>query len=187
MSNLPGGWPAWVALVLAALVGINELIKQSSTLANFLGGWARKIHARAAAGRQVDIASAEFTKFVADAVENAREKWEGDENEALASLSTRLETVRSVTAEQALNIAELQFQVRCMTAYTEYEAWWHHQLDTRKARAAESLLVEDILDHMLYYEFEQKCRDQSMKWRTWAPGVPPPSSPRIPVNRDEKP
>lgn len=186
MSSIPGGWPAWLSLVLVAIVGLNELIKQSSTLANLLGGWAKKIHARAAAGRQVDLASAEFTKLVASALEDAREKWEEDENEALASLNTRLETVRTVTAEQALNITELQFQVRCMTAYTEYEAWWHHQLDLRKARAADALPVAEILDHLLYFEFEQKCRDVDMKWRTWAPGSPGLSTPRIPIKRDEK-
>lgn len=163
-------WPAWVALAISGLFALNKLIEESGKFAAFLGKWALKIHRRALARHHVDLQAAEFSQAITNALESARRAWLSDENEALRALDQRLEAVSGVTSQQARDIKELRFQLRCMTAYTEYESVWHGRLLRLISSAGNGhVRVEDLPPHVNFYEFEARYRDNT-SWRDWSLG-----------------
>lgn len=164
-------WPGWVSLAIGVLLTVNKLIEESEKFAKRLGPIGRKLRDRALKRHHVDLAAAEFAdavrKAVDKAVEEARRRWLEDENEAIKSLSGRLETVSDVTDEQEEAIGVLRSEVRCLTAYTEYEDSWHARLRAAAVRSPDgTILMTDLPHHTGYYDFEAKYRTNP-NWRTW--------------------
>lgn len=160
-------WPAWLALGVSGLIAINRGIEESGTIAKFLGGWAIRIHKSARKRHQLDLRTAEIAEAVTRAVEDARKRWELDENEAVAALDRRLNTMRGLTSQQADDISEMQLQRRTMMAYQEYELWWHHQLSVTAAKHADYCVpLSELPRHINFWEFEPAYRVDE-NWRTW--------------------
>ena len=162
-------WPAWVALAIGTLIAFNQGISESQKFANLLGGWARGMHQRARDRNRMD--TEEFNKAVRQAVADERERWENDEARALTVVEKRLEHVIVITEEQQKEMQDLSWMNRCLIAYSEYESAWHHKMRLKTARAAANggtIPVEEIINHIEYYEFQSLCKDRnSMAWRTW--------------------
>lgn len=169
MHDIANYWPAWVAILVATLVMLNQLITESEKFANVLGSIGRKMYARSKRRYQMD--QIEFSKAVRDAVSDERQKWEDDEARALSAVEGQMTFVADVAEKQQIQLAELSFQLRCMTAYVEYEAEWHHKLRMRILTSDPVnavISVEDLPDHLHYAEFERKCKDSnSLSWRSW--------------------
>lgn len=168
-TTLLNYWPAWLGIAIATLVAVNQAITESEKFANTLGGWARKMHARAQKRHRMD--TVEFNEAVRDAVADERTRWENDEARSLKIVEGRLEYVTKITENQQTEMGALSFQVRCMTAYTEYEADWHHRLRLLILRANQNggeIAIQTLPDHMAYYEFETMCKQKgNLNWRTW--------------------
>lgn len=169
MNNLPAWWPGGLAIAIAMIVAVNQLIAESSKFANLLGGWGRKLHARARARYRMD--TADFNEAVRDAVADERKRWEEDEARALKAVEGRLTYVTEITKAQQEEMNTLSWQIRCHTAYTEYEADWHHQLRMKIVKALKNggaIPVEVLPEHIPFYDFERLCKDKSsFAWRTW--------------------
>lgn len=166
----PNLWPAWVAMAVAMLVGLNRLIDESSKFAGFFGRFGRRLHERAAARHRVDAVATEFAVAIEGAVEGARRKWQIDENEAIRALDARLASLSEVTTDQFGEIADLRVTVRCLTAYTEYEAAWHHNLLMKAYKADVGITADDIPAHMDHVQFRALFLCDS-KWQQWAAGL----------------
>lgn len=170
-EQLIGLWPGWLALLVALILTFNKLAEESEKFARTFGRIGRGIRRRALQRHQVDLKAAEFAmavqSAVTEAVTKAREEWEQDENTAIAALDARLSTVSKVTAQQLVDLEEMRFQVRCMTAYTEYEAMWHNRLSMLIANSTGKVCLNDLPHHYGYYEWEKKYRDDP-NWRKWA-------------------
>lgn len=167
-STLVNLWPAWVVLFVASLVLLNQLITESEKFANLLGRFGRELYNRSKRRYQMD--QVEFSKAVRDAVADERKRWEEDEARALTVVEGRMEFVSKLAGTQQDQLKELSFQLGCMRAYVEYEAEWHHRLRLRLlAVQNEGLIkVDDLPDHMLYVDFESRCREAgNMSWRSW--------------------
>lgn len=164
MRDVASYWPAWVAISAAGLVTLNQAITESEKFANMLGRFGRAIYARSKRRYQMD--QIEFSRAVRAAVTEERHKWEADETRALNVVSGQMDFVATVAAAQQAQLNELNFRVRCMTAYVEYEAEWHHRLRMMLLSADGGLAV--LPDHYDYAEFERKCKaHNNMNWRTW--------------------
>lgn len=154
---------------IAALVAFNQAIGESQKFANMLGKWGRKMHQRARANYRMD--TTEFNAAVRDAVADERERWEAEEARALTMVEGRLSYVTGITETQQKELQELSWSLRCHTAYTEYEADWHHKLRMKIVQANQDggkIPIEMLPDHKSYYEFEVLCKDKgNLNWRTW--------------------
>lgn len=160
-------WPGWLALIIAGVMAFNKLVEESYKFASVWGKWGKAAHAKALARHHVDLAAEQFATAVKNAVNAARETWESEDNEAIKALDDRLGTVSRVTADQKTNIDELIFQVRCLTAYTDYEGVWHNKFRAMAARSDGVLRLDELPGHMLYYEFEVQYK-VNQKWREWS-------------------
>lgn len=164
-----GWWPAWLAMAIAGLVAFNQAIAESKKFASLLGGWGRKMHDRARSRYQMD--TAEFNAAVRDAVADERARWDSEEARALTMVEGRLKYVTEITETQQKELQELSWSLRCHTAYTEYEADWHHKLRMKVVQANRDggkIPIGDLPDHRSYYEFETLCKDKgNLNWRTW--------------------
>ena len=162
-------WPAWLAIALAVIVAVNQIISESSKFANLLGGIGRTLHARARERRRMD--TIEFTNAVHQAVKAERKSWEEDEERALQAMEGRLEYVAKITEAQQEQLKELNFQVRCLTAYSHYEVAWHNKLRIMAARADQNggvIPISELPHHMEYGEFEERCKTEGhTRWREW--------------------
>lgn len=161
---LTHNWPAWIAIAISVLLGVNRLIEESEKFAGFFGKWARKIHAR----HQEDLVIEKLAEVVRQVLDSAHDEWESEGNEAMRAMAARLETMSDVSAQQKEDIDELLFQVRCSMGYGEYEALWHHRLRLAATNATGTCLpLADIPNHIDYYRFESMYRSDT-NWRTWA-------------------
>jgi hypothetical protein len=162
-------WPAWLAIGFAILLTLNQLLSESEKFANLLGRFGRKLHARARDRRRMD--TIEFTSAVREAVNEERERWERDEERALKIMEDRLEYVTDITKAQQEQLKGLSFDLRCLTAYSEYETSWHNRLRMLAARAATNggkVPIEELPPHIGFGEFEERCkREGNMRWREW--------------------
>lgn len=165
-------WPVWLAVTIAVLVGTNQLLTESEKFANLLGRFGRKVYDRARARSRMD--TVEFSAAVRDAVKSERESWEAEETRAFAAVERDLAYVTGVTNRQQERLEEFEWSMRCLTAYTEYEADWHHRMRLAILKAEQNggvIPVEDLEEkfpHMHYREFEEKCRTaNNMNWRSW--------------------
>lgn len=169
-GQLANYWPAWVAIAVATLVMLNQAITESEKFANLLGRFGRAIYARSKRKYRMD--QIEFSDAVRQAVADERKRWEEDETRSLTVVNERMAYVVGVAEKQSDQIKELSFQLRCMTAYVEYEAEWHHRFRMAVLRADKgdgTVVVNDLPNHMHYAEFEKKCKDTGdMNWRIWA-------------------
>jgi hypothetical protein len=160
-------WPAWLAIAVSGVIALNRAIEESSKFAAILGRFGKKMHDRALARKQVEFAAAELAEAVMKAVEEARRTWQTDENAALRALDGRLRSVAEVPSQHIIDMDEMRFQVRCLMAYSEYEATWHHRLQTKAAQAPGGCLdFADIPDHVDYWQFEKLYRVNE-RWRDW--------------------
>lgn len=161
-------WPGWLALTIAVVMAFNKAVEESYKFASIWGKWGKRVHAKALSRHHVDLAAAQFAQAVQKAVDTARETWEAEDNEAIKALDDRLGTVSRVTADQKINIDELIFQVRCLTAYTEYEGLWHNRFRAEAARAVDGRLsMADLPGHIGFYEFEVHYK-ANQQWRQWS-------------------
>ena len=169
MKEVANFWPAWLAVVIASLVMLNQMITESEKFANMLGGWARKLHERAK--RRYKMDTIEFNEAVRQAVASERQRWESDEARALKAVEGQLTFVAKVAEDQQKQLNNLNWAQRCLTAYTEYEAQWHHKLRMAILKAEQNgghLPVDAVVDHIHYAEFEERCRKSgNMNWRAW--------------------
>jgi uncharacterized phage-like protein YoqJ len=170
MSDITSLWPAWTALGVGALVTLNQLLTESEKFANLLGSVGRKFYARSKLKYQMD--QIQFSTAVRAAVNDERKRWEEDESRALAVVTGQMAYVSSTAEEQQKQLEGLSFQIRCMTAYVEYEANWHHQLRMQMLRADSKndgmISIETLPNHMDYSDFEGNCKKfNSMAWRSW--------------------
>lgn len=160
-------WPGWLACVVAFILAFNKLAEESYKFASLFGRWGKKIHAKALERHHINLAAEQFANAIRDAVEKARDEWEGEENEAIKALDQRLGTVSRVTTDQTAHINDLLFQVRCLTAYTDYEGLWHNRFRVAAARSGDGhMSLDDLPNHIGYYEFEAKYREDD-DWRKW--------------------
>jgi hypothetical protein len=168
-SEVVNLWPAWLAITLAGLVTVNQLISESSKFANVLGSIGRKLHERARERRRMD--TIEFSTAVREAVATERKGWEEDEERALKIMEGRLEYVTQITEAQQQQLKDLNFDIRCLTAYSHYETAWHNKLRMLAARAdlnGGSIPIEHLPHHMEYSEFEERCKSEGhTRWREW--------------------
>lgn len=161
-------WPGWLALAIAAVMAFNKAVEESYKFASYWGKWGKHVHARALARHHVDLAADQFATAVKNAVNDAREEWEAEDNEAIASLNTRLGTVSQVTSDQARHITELLEQDRIKGAYLDYEGLWHNKFRAEAVRSADGRVsLAELPVHMGYYEFEAQFRINP-KWREWS-------------------
>jgi hypothetical protein len=148
---------------------LNQLITESEKFANLLGGIGRRMYARSKRRYQMD--QIEFSTAVRNAVNDERKKWEEDEARALKALDGQMDFVTETAKQQQQQLSELSFQVRCMTAYVEYEADWHHKLRMLLLKLDPKVgivSVDDLPHHMDYTEFENKCKEsKNTNWRRW--------------------
>jgi hypothetical protein len=169
MTNLTNYWPAWLAIVLATLVALNQAISESQKFANLLGGWARKMHARAKIRHRMDIE--EFNDAVRDAVADERKRWEEDEASSINILERRLRHVSDMALAQQEEISELSWSRRCNGAYAEYESYWHQKLRVlilKANRNGGSIPIEELPENVPFHEFEQMCRERgNFNWQKW--------------------
>ena len=165
----PQFWPAWLAIAIASVVGLGQLLTESEKVANLFGKWGRKIYNKARQRNRMD--TEEFNRAVRDAVAEERERWERDEARALTIVEGEVKIVSDVAADQQRKMEEMYWTIRCLTAYTEYEADWHHRLRILVLQAnanGGSIPISDFADHIHYAEFEKKCREHNnMNWRSW--------------------
>lgn len=165
-------WPAWLAIGFAILLTVNQLLSESEKFANLLGRFGRKMYERSRTRRRMD--TVEFNAAVREAVKVERKAWEEDEERALKVMEGRLEFVTEITTAQQEQLKELNFQIRCHTAYSEYEAEWHNRLRILMLRAAQNggtVAIDDFPPHMHYGDFEDFCRQHgNMRWRDWGIG-----------------
>lgn len=167
---LTGYWPGWLSLVVAFILVVNKLAEESEKFANRLGSIGRRIRKKSLERHHIDLKAAEFAQAVrvevGKAVDEARQKWEEDENEAIAALDARLTTVSAVTAQQIIDIEGLNYQLRCAMAYTEYEATWHNRLSIQVANSGGKICLDDLPLHFGYFEFEKTYKADT-NWRKW--------------------
>jgi hypothetical protein len=169
VASVVNYWPAWTAITVATLVMLNQAITESEKFANMLGRVGRAMYARSKRRYQMD--QIEFSRAVRDAVGEERHRWEADEVRALNVVTGQMEYVVTVAAKQQEQLNELNFRVRCMTAYVEYEAEWHHRLRMLVLRAdvnGGAVGISELPPHHDFAEFERKCNEnKSTAWRTW--------------------
>ena len=159
-------WPGWLSLSFAALLVLNKFIEESATFAKAFGRLGRWLHTRALERHHVDLAANQFAAAVQKAVEQAREEWEQDENEALASLDRRLATVSRVTGDQERHIHDLLETQEILKTYGEYEGLWHNALRAAAAEGNGTIHLHDLPEHITLYAFESRYR-RDPKWRQW--------------------
>lgn len=151
----------WVALLVAflyALTQVNKAIDESEKLAERFGEWGREKHERARKKHLIPVVD---PAAISTAVEAARALWESEENSALRALDERVGQITELSQEQSRDIGELRFQVRALTAYTTYEARWHH-----RAEVAASMKPEcDMPAWLDYFSFEPLFRADPNFWR----------------------
>lgn len=169
MADISSYWPAWAAIGVATLVFVNQAITESEKFANLLGRFGRSIYARSKRRYQMD--QIEFSSAVQMAVASERQKWSEDEARALTVVTGQMTMIADIAKQQKIQLEELNFQLRCMTAYVEYEAEWHHRfrMVLLSADVGNGLInTHELPDHMHYADFEKKCKDlKNMSWRTW--------------------
>jgi hypothetical protein len=169
VSTLASYWPAWLAIALAGMAGFYQVITEFSRFANLFGKWGRTLYQKSRERHRMD--TEDFHKAVRKAVEEERQRWDEDEARELATVQERLNYFIGLAELQQREMAELSFQTRCHTAYTEYEAEWHHRLRIAISQALHNggaVPVDKLPDHIHYAEFEKKCRDAgTMSWRGW--------------------
>ena len=162
-------WPAWLAIALAVLITLNQLLSESEKFANLLGRFGRTIHARARRLRRMD--TLEFTNALQEAVAKERQRWEEDEERALNIMESRLRYVTEITAAQQEQLEAIGFDLRCLTAYSQYEVAWHNRLRALALRADNnggSVPVEELPHHIEFADFENRCKSENnMRWREW--------------------
>jgi hypothetical protein len=168
MDKVTGYWPAWVAIAVATIVLLNQAITESKKFASALGKFGLWWYDRSRKRYQMD--QIEFSTAVRNAITDERKKWEEDESRALTVVTGQMDFVARTATEQQKQLAELSFQMRCMTAYVEYEAEWHHKLRMKLLTASGSVTIDDLPDHMHYSEFERNCREHGdVIWQRWKP------------------
>lgn len=161
-------WPAWLALVVSALIAFNRLIDESKKFASFFGEWGRKRHEKTLRRHQMDLQATHFADAVKQAVENARKAWEEDENEAISALDRRLLVVAKVTEQQSKDIATCQRKINVMSAYADYESSWHNRMRAVVAASSGgSVVVNDLPPHMNFWQFEAEYFKHPDIDRTW--------------------
>lgn len=171
MTNAMGvaeSWPAWLAVGLGALVGLNQLVTESEKFANALGRAGRAWHARARRRYRVDVA--EFNAALTERLEEERQRWRDEEARALVAVQGRLKYVTELVTTQQTEMTELEFQIRCFSSYAEYEADWHHRLRMLIIKAdlnGRHINIDQLPDHIPFTDFEHECRVKGMNWRTW--------------------
>lgn len=162
-------WPAWLAVAIAALLTINQLISESEKFANSLGRVGRKLYERARTRRRMD--TVEFNVAVREAVKAERKSWEDDEAREMKVMEGRLQFVTEITEEQQKQLREITFELRCHRAYGDYEGEWHNKLRIMALRAANNggeIAIDALPPHLMYSEFEEHCQQRdNMRWREW--------------------
>lgn len=160
-------WPGWLVIIVVVLLTLNRLIEESAQVANSFGKFGRWWRRRALQRHQINLAADEFAQALTRAVEKARDEWEQEENEALIAMRGRVDSLVEVSKAQKETITELQFDMRCCTAYADYEARWHNELRAHAGRNGDGLVrLEDMPVHIPYFEFESRFRENP-KWREW--------------------
>lgn len=166
LSAMLTAWPAWLAFIVSGLVLFNRLIDESEKFASFFGKWGRRMHEKSNRHDRITSVATEFAAAVETAVEDARRKWIADENDALRVLDRRLSAVAEVTDQQRIDLDELRFTARCLTAFTEYEANWHHDFNLLVAR--ETCVTPDLIpNHMDHWQFRALFKTNE-SWRKWS-------------------
>ncbi|ALF00467.1 hypothetical protein SEA_BOOSTSEASON_33 [Mycobacterium phage BoostSeason] len=148
IDRLPQQWVGIVVLVLFVVYVSGQLIEKSERVAKLLplGVWWRERNRRKSA-----VDPAELTR----AVEAARHAWSREENAALAALESRVAVIAAISEHQAVNIKELQDSVRAFTAFSVYDARWHHRADVALADCP----MCDLPEHLDYFAFERLWRE----------------------------
>lgn len=173
MQNAFSYWPAWVALAATGLAILNQAITESQKLANVFGRFGRKLYDRARRRARMD--NEEFNTALDKRLEvkrtEWRKEWEADEARALTALRRDMTYVAGVAESQQERLDTLEFEVRCHTAYSEYEAAWHNRLRILAERANNNggeIPVALLPEHVHYDEFEERCKSEgNMNWRRW--------------------
>jgi len=160
-------WPAWLALVVSGVIAFNRMIEESKKFSAFFGEWGRNRRERALRRHQVDLQASHFADAVKQAVEDARRKWQEDENEAIAALDRRLLVVAKVTEQQSRDIATCQKKINVMSAYADYESAWHNRMRAQVAAQGDSVLVSELPPHMNFWQFEAQYLQKPDTDRSW--------------------
>lgn len=160
-------WPGWLVIIVIAVLTFNRMVEESAQVANFFGRFGRWWRKRALHRHQINLAADEFAQALTKAVQQAREEWEQEENEALVAMQGRVTSLADISRTQNTTISELQFDIRCCTAYADYEALWHNRLRAHAARSSDGLVrLEDLPVHIAYYDFLARFRE-NQRWREW--------------------
>lgn len=160
-------WPGWLVILVVVVLTLNRLIEESAKVANVFGGVGRWWRQRALRRHQINLAADEFAQALTKAIQQAREEWEEEENEALAAMQRRVGSLAEISRAQNQTITELQFDMRCCTAYADYEALWHNRLRAHAARSPDGLVrLEDMPVHIPYFDFLVRFRE-NQRWREW--------------------
>lgn len=148
LKLLPQQWIGVCVLALFFVYLLGQLAEKYETIAKILplGKWWHDRHKK----RDTDEA-----QKLTDAIEAARNTWSRHENAALATLEGRVAVIRAVSEQQSQNIEELQNEIRCFTAFSIYDARWHHKVSIDCATTSKVSLP----DHLDYFEFEHIWRN----------------------------
>lgn len=120
IKYLPQQWVGLLAIVLIGVYAVSIVAERSAIIAKFLP-FGTKWHEYQKKRRQIS------QQEVATAVEVARQSWINDENAALVALERRMSSIAQTSEQQANDIRDLQTTVRAFTAWSQYDARWHHR------------------------------------------------------------
>lgn len=163
MPNDPAGWDAlllnhvpqqWLGIVVLAvfsLYALNKGIQESEALANKFGRFGRWIRARNHRKHPPAIPPDSLREVVSEAIRAAREDWEHEENQALKALERRVGSISTTSKQQAGDIKDLQKLVQAFTAFSVYDARWHHMVSVSHTDVA-------LPGHLDFFEFEPLWR-----------------------------
>lgn len=144
LKLLPQQWIGICALILFGFYVFGQVVEKYEAVAKIvpLGKW---WHDRSK--RKVE----DDAEALSRAIEAARQTWSRHENAALATLESRVAVIAAVSKQQSTNIEELQESIRCFTAFSVYDARWHHRVDIDIADRSQCVLPP----HLDYFSFER--------------------------------
>lgn len=144
---IPQQWVGIVAVLLIGLYAVTQLAAAHDAVAKVIPFGRMYREYRTKQQQAMDPARLK-TLF-----EEARKSMMDEENVVLTALERRVASIAGTSEQQAKDIRELQYTVRAFTAWSIYDARWHHRVQLLIADG--NLLVLTALKHYDFFEFEK--------------------------------
>lgn len=151
VEHLPSQWLGMATLIIVVLYILGQLIERFEAIAKFfpfLGKW---WHNR----KRPDTIGA---TDVAKAVEQARDKWEQEGNEALKAIESKIESISRLAIQQTGEIAALNNTVRAFAAWSAYDSRWHHRHEVENSAVEAHVSAQ----HLDFFQYEKLYNDDPL-------------------------